>query len=199
MQCLSNMKEIVVLIVTILFLIILINNVSAVKLGISNSSMEFVGEVNEKICRNIMVYSDYDSFITSTTKWAEIENSNRDIRNYNLESYDLGIKIDNLNKIKINKQKEIEICLTGTIPGRFNGALLFGTENSYAGIGTWINATIRREEIKQGGINLLTGKAIDDFGYEGNKIKIFLMYSLIVLLFIFSILLLISRRLKPIR
>lgn len=189
------MKKISI-VVTVLFLINFISLISAVKIGISDSKIDFSGKINEEMCNKITVYSDYDGFLIGKTKWAKSKEFEKDLRYYILNYSDIGVKIDYPERVKVNEKKEIEICLTGEKPGDYFGALLYSTENSYAGVGVWIYANIYGEETKQEKTSLITGKIASDSVYYGsNKTQILLLESSTVLLSFFLMLLLISKNL----
>ncbi len=183
------MKKIV-LVCSALFLIGLL---SAAKIGISPSEIFFSGNINEKICRSITVYSDSSGSLLGNSRWNFIDT--RDIKDYNIEDEELGIKLDYPNLIKINKNKTVEICLTAIMPGKYYGALIYYTETKYAGVGIWISADIKGEYKEDSRLMRISGNAVKsiDSQYLNNKISLGLLILSNLLLFIFFILLLIMK------
>ena len=70
------MKFLLILI-AILFLV---NLISATKLGISPGNLIFNGSVNEKICKNLTINTDYQGDIIGESKWIEKIKEKRDIK-----------------------------------------------------------------------------------------------------------------------
>jgi hypothetical protein len=182
------MKFTLIFIFIIFSLIIL---VSATRIGISPTYLNFNGSANEKICLNFSMSSDFNGNIIGETKWSLYESKN--IRDYSLQAEELGIIVDFPENIKIEKSTPSEICITAGKPGEYNGALIYKTENSYAGVGLWINVKINGNKNITDGFGSITGDYVntnkDSNISSHNKTAYFLSSISIVLLIIFIILL----------
>ena len=133
------MKSLLILIV----LLFLVSFVSATKLGISPGNLIFNGSANEKICKNITINTDYNGILIGESKWIEKAGKKRDIKDYNLNSDDLNINIEFPERINITENiVKVEVCITTKKPGKYNGGILYKTADSYAGVGSWIEADI---------------------------------------------------------
>ncbi len=177
-QCQINMKKIILF----LILVCLIQIISAAQLKLSPTYLNLNGNVNEKICGNVEIYSSFEGFLISDTKWSEIKS--KDIKKYKRSSLDSNIETYFSDKIKVVNSKNNEIfCFVFKKGGDYYGALILSSEDKLFGIGIWIDAKIyggnnTEEKIKDMGEEKisLTGKVIDDSNENSNNsLKIKLM------------------------
>jgi hypothetical protein len=136
----------------LIILFVLIGFVSAIKLGITPSEVYFNGYLNEKICKNITIFSDFNGDISGEIKWTKVKDS-KILKDYNIISEDLNINSDYPKRIEVfsrNKKELITVCLSGEKPGRYYGALLYGAEESHAGVGSWIYLRISKDNKTEG-------------------------------------------------
>ena len=189
------MKFLLILI-AILFLV---NLISATKLGISPGNLIFNGSVNEKICKNLTINTDYQGDIIGESKWIEKIKEKRDIKDYNLNANNLNLNIEFPERINITKNIwEIEVCITAKKPGRYNGAILYKTADSYAGVGSWIEVDINKNENQTFESASITGffSRINGNNEMKNNLSLVLLVMFIMLLIMFSVLLVIPRKVK---
>lgn len=196
-QCLNKMKKIVLFLFTISVLF-LINFVSAIELGISPGNLVFNGNINEKICKNLTISTDYNGILVGESKWIEKSEKKRDIKDYDINADDLNINIEFSESININKTKEIiNVCVTAEKPGRYNGAIIYKTADSYAGVGSWIEVDIAGIENKNPGSNGISGASIgiiSKIPKEHAFIQSMLAISLITLFLVFAFLFIIYKK-----
>ncbi|MEK6833132.1 MAG: hypothetical protein AABY32_03720, partial [Nanoarchaeota archaeon] len=77
-------------IILFLILVCLIQIISAAQLKLSPTYLNLNGNVNEKICGNVEIYSSFEGFLISDTKWSEIKS--KDIKKYKRSSLDSNIE-----------------------------------------------------------------------------------------------------------
>lgn len=181
-------KSIMLFLINTLFLISL---VSAAKLGVSPSAIEFNGSINEKICNKIILFSSNETII-GEDKWSLNKEFVKDINEYNHIAEDLGIKIGYLKEIKVDAKKEIEVCLTAKNIGKYYGLLSLRTKNKPAGIGIWMSVLIDNNPNINS--NKLTGSVIDDKTINQDKIKMALSISSMTWMIILIFLMIVKKR-----
>lgn len=134
------------LIITILFVLLITPFISGTKITLSPSKIEFVGFVNETLCKNLTVSVNEPvpvEFVLNDN-WIDNINYEKQITKYKLNSQDLDIKIDYPNNlIFLNSDKKIiNVCLIATKPGNYNGAIILSSVYGNIAIGSWINLVI---------------------------------------------------------
>src|SRR3989344_2814425 len=151
--------KLIIFLILILFLPI----ASSLELGISPIQLDFSGKTQEKICRNITLFSkNFSGELAGEDRWSK-ENE-KILNKYTLSSEDLKINIEYEKTIRAEQKNLIGVCINAN-QGVYYGALLFHAENTSAGVGSWIflNISEKREE-KEGGVKeipKLTGKVIE--------------------------------------
>lgn len=182
------------------FLIILyfalVCNVYSLELGISPGEIKFYGNVNEKICRNISIQTNYNESILGETRWIKNFEKKRDIKDYELNSDDLSLVVDYIEKIKSKgiSLKE-QVCITATKPGKYYGAITYKTETGYAGVGSWIEVDIKGDLEDRATLSKITGLVIRTASKKFYKSIFALIFFVIfiMLLIMFLILLIIYK------
>lgn len=179
-------------------IIVLTELISSVQLGISPSEIEFKGEVNEKICRDATIYSDYSGSLNGEIRWMKEGQTGRDLKEYNFGEKALGIESEYPTSIFVDSEKKIKVCLMFQEPGQYSGALIYSTENSNVGVGSWIRVNIngnriepRVEEITGESIALVQKKVENKTSFNLIFFVIFVMLALM-----FTLLLFINKRVK---
>lgn len=147
--------------------------VNASDLGIYPDELNFNGDIGEKICKEAIVFSSERISIELEDYWAEGE-AGREVAKYYQKSEFKGIEISYPERFYFKDKKEVKVCITGNIAGKFNGLLMFRGEN--VGIGTWIKVNIHRSVLSK-----ITGNTIYDLG-EGNMIGMMLFFTFILLM-----------------
>lgn len=176
-------------------IILLINLISAAKLGASPASVEFNGSINEKICQRIILFSSNETII-GDDKWSFNKEFVKDIKEYNTNAEDLDIKIDYSKEMFVENRKEIEVCLTAKKSGNYYGILSFRTENKPAGVGIWVIVDIDNNgSIKLGSFKI-TGSAIDDKIINQDMVKMALGFNTFFLFIDFLVLIIMKRKMR---
>lgn len=134
----------------LIFTLFFISRVYGLELSASPGYIDFNGKTNQEICNEVLLQSDYNGTILSELKWSNNKKTEYNINDYNIKSNELNIIEDfskqiNIKKVSLKKQ----ICLTFNEPGEYNGALIFKTQDSLAGVGIWIKADISGKKTKK--------------------------------------------------
>ena len=150
-------KEIIFLIMISFF----ISSVYAINLGIMPSKMNFNGEVNQAICKNVTLFSSKLKLqVYGDDKWSAEQNAGTNIVTYVKDSEDMKIEINYTKKLIINNRETSVICITPKEKGFYKGVLIYRT-NSTIAIGMWINVNATQDKTSQiAPLASLTGKAI---------------------------------------
>ncbi len=122
--------------------------IDAVKLGVSNSKLDFNMSVNEENCRRIGIGTDYIGSIVGELKFAKNNLINNKISDYGLDSDYFKITSRYEKEIIFEKpgNKEANICFVGKNPGNYQGLMIYRTKNNNAAIGIIINVSIKNEK-----------------------------------------------------
>jgi hypothetical protein len=171
--------------------------VTATNLGISPGNLIFNGSVNEKICKNLTINTDYRGGIIGESKWIDIVKENRNIRDYNLNSIDLNLNIEFPERIDISKNIwNIPVCITAKKPGKYNGAIIYKTVDSYAGVGSWIEVDINKNDSQPSDPDPITGffSGTPKNNEMKNSLSLISIVVFIMLLIMLSVLLVISKK-----
>ncbi len=140
-----------------LFLISMLNLSSGYELALSPSQINYSLNINKELCKNITIFSnDYVGEIISMDKWAGEGVSTKNLNEYNLESNSLGINIEYPKNFILSNKKDLEVCITATKKGSYQGALLFQADNMTLGVGSWINLLVEDNFENKLNINQLT-------------------------------------------
>ena len=175
-------------------IIILISFVSAVQIGISPPQIEFEGNVGEKICKTIKLFSEQEERFIGTDRWSNEKYFVKDINKYNINSSTIGIEFDYPRELISKEKSEIEICVKGDNPGEYYGAIIYSTNKS-AAVGSWIILKVHgdKDGIKNNTKEtvFITGRIVG--GTNGNQSSFFFitlnLMSTVILSFILIVLL----------
>ncbi|MBR9704630.1 hypothetical protein GOV12_04405 [Candidatus Pacearchaeota archaeon] len=183
-----------------IFTILSLTYVYATQLGISPGNLDFKGKINERICKDFNIQSDYNGNLIGDLTWlkgGKRENIKK-IEYYTLYSNEIGIRDDFIKDITFKKNSlKKEICLSFSEPGKYNGALVYKTQDSYAGVGLWINAEINKEGKKNSGLEKITGLSLLGIGSNGNKNNlIYFVFSLTLIFLTILLTLVFVRKVK---
>ena len=108
-------------------------------MGISKSELDFYGNLGEKVCKKIYLYSNSETVLISEDKWS-MENS-RKLSDYKYSSNYFNIIIEYPYNVSIDERKEINVCIIGNQDGRYYGILIY-KQPKMIGVGTWLDITI---------------------------------------------------------
>jgi hypothetical protein len=184
------------------FLVFLsISLVSGIELGLSPGDIKFNGNVGERICQNITIHTNYQGKLIGENKWVKDINLVRKIENYKYNSQELGIVVDYQSEIDIKKEfLKSEICLTANKSGNYNGAIIYKTENDYAGVGAWIEVNINKNEENISKSFLLTGFFSGIYENKGikNNLSLISFVIFVMLLIMLSVLLVIYKKVRKV-
>ncbi|MFH1803124.1 MAG: hypothetical protein ABH864_06795 [archaeon] len=129
---------------SLIFFFLLIPSITA--LQFSPTSLEFNLEKNEFACKDVEFQTEY--FITAQDLWAQSISTPWQLSQFQTSSEEHGIQISyppNINPA----QNKAEVCLWGTKPGDYKGALIFRQEkvgNSIIQFAIWLKVHIEGEE-----------------------------------------------------
>ena len=125
----------------LIFLIFSIGFVSSATLSISPPQIDFIGNTNQQICRNISIKTNGTNKLLGETRWAKEDYFERKLSKHNLSSEDLNLEVYFEKKLMVENKKETEICLKAKKEGNFHGLLLYRIEGKPVQIGIWINSS----------------------------------------------------------
>ena len=120
----------------------------ATALQFSPPSLEFNLQVNETHCKEI--YFQIDSPATLRDIWAQSISDEFSILNFKTPSQQHKLSLSYPSQIS-RDQNQIELCLSGSSPGNYKGALLFREEevgNTIVQFAVWLNVKITGEADK---------------------------------------------------
>lgn len=115
-------------------IIILLPLCVGLELGVSPSSINLEGNVNEKICTNFTIYSDSSQWVKISMYLSDREG--RNLNDYNLNSAKKGIKF--YGGGSVNAPIKREICFEGNRGGSYNGLVKFEFINGLVEVGSWV-------------------------------------------------------------
>lgn len=153
---------------------------TSVTLSASPKEINFTGNTNEKICKNINLKLDKPEKIITTIKWKNNEEE-KIISNYKINSHEYKISEEFNKNIILEKETNEKICLTFKEKGNYSGIIFYKIENKPAQIGIWINAKIEGNNPLK-----ITGnfaKIPEKMNYK-NSLTTFSIILLIILLFL---------------
>lgn len=169
--------------------------VIATELHVFPAKIELNGSVDEELCSKVKISSDYEGNIIVRTKWARKDTKN--INDYYLDAESIGINEYFNKKLNIENTKEETFCLTAEKSGKYYGALLYNTENSYAGVGIWITVNIQGDEAIENKMDdKITGRVIKDSETDFDYKQVVYAFPTAVLFFGFLFLLRYYKRKK---
>ena len=163
---------------TLFSAIILSGAVSAIEFGISPEAINLDGNTGENICGNFSLIGDSKIVFNGSIAWSET--NTKTISDYSLSSGSMSLKAAFPQEAGPGRYM---LCVTGSKPGRYYGALFYKVESMSYGIGTWIYLNINGNEVDN--YNYFTGSAIeDDLSRNGNSLNyyiiLFMMVSLLI-------------------
>jgi len=168
----------------LLFLFVLLFPlVSAATLSMSPQQINFIGNVNERICEEVTLKTEGEAVLLGEDLWAEEGFSERKLKQHILDSDELKLELEYPNNIKINNEEKIEVCLTGKKKGNYHGILLYRVEGKPVRVGIWMNVSLGGSDSK------ITANVV---GEEKNFSFLFVMP--IILLVVLGILLWMLKR-----
>lgn len=131
----------------IVLIFLLIPSITAIQF--SPSSLEFDLEKNKVACKTINFQTEY--FITSKDVWAEDSSSPWKISSFQTSSQQHEIGITYPTEINPT-QNEAQVCLSGSTPGDYKGALIFRQEkvgNSVIQFAIWLKVHVEGDGDEQ--------------------------------------------------
>lgn len=114
-------------------------------LQFSPTTLEFNLEKNQVACKNI--YFEIESQTTIKDAWAEDSSEQWSISNFKTSSRQLDLELSYPSQIT-PEQKEIQLCLSGSNPGNYRGAIIFRENeigNSIVQFAVWLKVSISGE------------------------------------------------------
>jgi hypothetical protein len=151
----------------------LFSNIGAYELGVSPPRFEFNLSSGERQCGGITIFSD--NYVGGLILTDNLDNS---------------LKVNYPDRIYLDKNSKVSFCVIANEIGRFEGNLLFRTENANIEVGCKINVHVFENLAGEG--SLITGNSIfDDLDVGGRGTifavseGLFLAICLAVLFFLF--------------
>lgn len=189
---------------TILFLVLyflFINWVSTIELGISPGEINFKGVINERICREVYINTNYKGELIGNTRWINKNDSIKNIQYYKLNPEYFELEVEYSQKVNItNESNKLGICVTAKKPGKYHGAIIYTTQESYAGVGSWITLDIRGNETKKEfSTSGITGGIIGTSSKTHSFIISTMLLIFVMLLLMLIILLYISKKMNKVQ
>ncbi len=172
------MKKIILFLFVFLFPL-----VNAATLSMSPQQINFIGNVNERICEEVTLKTEGEAVLLGEDKWAEKGYSERKLKQHILDSSELKLELEYPNNIKINNNKTIQVCIVGKNKGNYHGILLYRVEGKPVRVGIWMNVSLGGSDSK------ITANVV---GEEKNFSFLFVMP--IILLVVLGILLWMLKR-----
>ena len=144
--------------------------------GFSPSSLVFELEQNEEGCGTITTSSD-SSKISVSDLWAENEDIEWKVSNFESSAVEHGISIDYDDELLVD-EREVEVCVSGNEVGEFHGVILLKEEqegSSIVQMGIWIKLTVvypEEEEIPEQIDNNNGGGSSSGGGSSGGDLNV---------------------------
>ena len=126
-------------IILALILLILIAEVSALKIGISPSKLYFRGQIGEELCKSLTFYSDSSVSFTAKDKWNP-EKFSDVVGDYNLNSSEINLEVSYPDAFSFKSSKKADVCITSYTNKSYYGVLIYSVENGNSGIGILMKA-----------------------------------------------------------
>jgi len=145
------MKKIILFLFVFLFPL-----VNAVTLSMSPQQINFIGNVNEKLCEEVTLKTEGEAVLLGEDKWAEKGYSERKLKQHILDSDELKLDLEYPNNIKINNNEKINVCIVGKNKGDYHGILLYRVEGKPVRVGIWMNVSL------DGSVSKITGNVIGE-------------------------------------
>jgi hypothetical protein len=121
----------------LIFLIIfLIGFAGAKEISVNPGYSDMVLDKNVVGCFNLSI--GYDGILQVDDKWSKIESKN--IIDYNFSSNSFNLNLSYAKIIYSGSDYKQMICLSGSSPGTYYGAILY--KEDYLGMGSWVKVKI---------------------------------------------------------
>lgn len=174
---------------------LLVSLASGMDLTVSPEEIVFNGMAGEVICENLSIEVDGFNIVLVEDRWAEVGFMERKLTKHRIESKELGLEIDYVDRFVVGGNDVFEVCLEGEKAGDFHGVLLFRGEGVSAGVGVWMVVSLEKGEGVASGlgsrVGSITGNVIGAVRSGGFGIVLVLFLIFIVVL---EVLLLVWRR-----
>jgi hypothetical protein len=137
------MKRELIFTISVVIIILLINNISALSLKLMPSTLYLNGEQNKEICEKLTIeYSIVNGLVEGRDLWAEKNLNTKDLHAHNLSMEDAGLTITYPKSVRINGQKDVDICVNAQSAGLYHGALFYKTITTTGNTGIELNIWI---------------------------------------------------------
>ena len=180
-----------------MILFFLLPYVSAYTLGIGPTQINFVGDVGERVCKEVRVFSsNYYGVIISENRWAKEGVFSRALIAHTLSADKLNLTVEYEQVFNLSGEKNLGICIRGEKPGAYHGIFLFKTMDGNVAVGGWTNVNITGSIINNNlndynSSTSLTGFSIGKIGEYSQFIMlswittVLLLVLLVLLFFLF--------------
>lgn len=197
------MKKIILpLVFLIIFIINIVNNISALEIGISPASLNFDVNPGETVCKDIILYSSQNVILIGEDRWSRTNSKN--LRDYSISFKSSEVILDYPKEISVNQKKQISLCISGNKPGNYYGSLIYNTEK-LASVGIWINLKIsgevdetQKNNYSENNFIQITGKVVNNLNNSSSRIWLFLPTLFLIIILICLIYFLRKKQMKNI-
>jgi hypothetical protein len=111
-------------------------------LQFSPTTLEFGMKENEVLCKKINF--EIENFATVRDAWAENSDDGWSVSNFKTSAEGLGLVVNYPMELN-SEEKEIQVCLSGSKPGNYKGALVFREQkvgNSIIQFAVWLKVSV---------------------------------------------------------
>jgi len=132
---------------TLLILIFLIPLTSA--LQFHPTSLELNLETNQVFCRTIEF--NLETHTTVQDRWANSPETPWSVSQFQTSSQDLGVSTSYPSELP-PEQEELEVCISGSIPGEYKGALIFRQEQTGSSVvqfAVWLKLSVSGDALEE--------------------------------------------------
>lgn len=141
---------IITIAISFIITIFLINNISALTLKLTPSTLYLNGESGKKICEKLTIeYSVVNGLVEARDLWAEKNLNTKDLHAHNLSAEEVGIEFEYPKSLKINNQEIVDVCVKAETGGLYHGALFYKTITTTGNTGielnVWVVVNITKE------------------------------------------------------
>ncbi len=170
----------------LLIFVFLVSLSSALQIGVSPAESRIKGDVNERLCIELEVYSrDYNGMIIVEDRWSNSSGRNLNLYSYNSSFFDIDVIYN--NRLESLSNQEHEVCFITHNEGKYSGVIIYETEGNGAGVGSWIVLDIGNGFFDESLERIqLTGAVIGNLAKENSLLAQTMLFIFLILILILS-------------
>jgi hypothetical protein len=138
----------------IILIFLLIDIASSLGITMYPAEIYFYEHSKNNICKNYTLEANKETVLIGKLLWLDSIEGYKKLEKYKNSSNEFNIKSKFKNNLLVFEKKEYELCLNFNKKGNYEGALVYFSENGYAGIGSWIHAKIYEKTYNKNRLNL---------------------------------------------